>query len=289
MQKAENLEAGRFFREMREKLREAYDQREAGHMAAILFDHFATMGAKELIVYPDRLLPDEVRKKISEAVGRLLNFEPIQHITGIAHFFGYEFVVNPHVLIPRPETEELVRWILEDHAERHQLRIADIGTGSGCIAISLWLRFQDAIIDAFDVSDNALKIAARNNEELGAGVSFFKTDFLNPAEWPSKKYDLVVSNPPYIPLKNRNFLPENVRKYEPSEALFVPDDDALVFYRALATFSQSGLNRGGCLYAEVHENYADDVKGLFMAMQFKSVALRRDIHDRKRMIKAVRP
>jgi release factor glutamine methyltransferase len=287
MQKAENLQAGRFLREIREKLRQAYDPREAGHMAGILFDHFAVMGAKKLIVCPNRVLPDEVQEKITEAVKRLLNFEPIQHITGIGHFCGYEFVVNPDVLIPRPETEELVRWILEDYAKRHKLSIADIGTGSGCIAISLSLRFQDAEIEAFDVSDAALKAAVRNNEELGAGVSFFKTDFLNPAQWPSKKYDIVVSNPPYIPLINKNSLPENVRKYEPAEALFVPDDDPLVFYRTLAEFCQSRLKPGGCLYAEVHENYAEDVKNL-LAMQFGNVLLRRDFHDRKRMVKAVR-
>jgi release factor glutamine methyltransferase len=274
------------FNQVRNSLLKMYDAREARQLALILLDHYAGIGAKEMIISPMFVIEDQTTKTILKATERLLFQEPIQYITGIAHFCGYEFSVNPDVLIPRPETEEMVHWILEDHSDIRGLKIADIGTGSGCIAISLWLRFQDTEVHAFDFSEPALKVAIQNNDELGSQVAFEKMDFLNQDEWPDQKYDVIVSNPPYIPQKNRTFLPSNVAAYEPADALFVPDEDPLLFYRTLAHFAKSNLNPNGNLYVEVHEYYADQVVELFSESGLHDISLRLDMQDRKRMIKA---
>jgi release factor glutamine methyltransferase len=274
-----------FFNQVRSSLRKAYDTREARQLALILFDHYAGIGTKEIIISPQAVIEDQTVKTILKATERLLFHEPIQHITGIAHFCGYEFRVNPDVLIPRPETEELVRWVLEEYTDKHHLKIADVGTGSGCIAISLWLRFQDAEVHAFDYSEPALKVAIQNNDELGSQVKFRKIDFLDRNEWPAENFDIIVSNPPYIPQRNKDLIPKNVAKYEPSQALFVPDQDPLIFYHALADFAVSHLKPDGSMFLEVHEDFADQIYELFRIAGFSKVELKLDINGKRRMIK----
>lgn len=281
-----NIPVSELFIKLRSQLESEYPPGEARQLTIILLDHYAGIDTKEILINPGRTVERSMQNIIKQSVSRLLRHEPIQYITGIAHFCGYEFLVNPNVLIPRPETEDLVCWILEDHSDIHGLKIADIGTGSGCIAISLWLRFQDADVHAFEYSEHALKVATNNNNELGAQVTFEKMDFLNQDEWPIEKYDVIVSNPPYIPLKNKEFLPSNVTVYEPADALFVPDDDPLLFYRNLAHFSKSNLNPNSNLYVEVHEHYAELVIELFSESGLHDISLRLDMHGRKRMIKA---
>lgn len=283
-----NISAGQYFREVRSRLGAKYESREARHLSIRLFEYFAAIGSKVLIIEPERQLEKVVVDAINNAVSRLLDHEPLQYITGIAHFCGHEFFVNPDVLIPRPETEELVSWALEDYADQHNLKFADLGTGSGCIAISLWLRFQDASVDAFDISAEALTVARKNNDALGARVSFFQTDLSYPSFWPNENYDVIVSNPPYIPIKSKELLPHNVARFEPASALFVPDKDPLMFYRILADFANSRLNKNGNMYVEVHEDFANDVAELFIKSGFNPVHLRTDINEKKRMVKAVK-
>ena len=282
---SQGINAQELFRFIRNRLEAAFDPPEARQMAALLLEHFAGMGLKQIIAYPATVVEVAQLNKISEAVERLLRHEPLQYITGFACFCGNEFRVNPDVLIPRPETEELVRWVLDEHADKHNLNIADIGTGTGCIAISLWLRLQDAGVDAYDISADALKLAVQNNEELGSGVKFHSMDFLNHGQWPDKQFDIIVSNPPYIPLKNKDLLPFNVSRFEPAGALFVPDDDPLVFYKTLAIFARSRLKPGGMMYVEVHEHYAEEGAGYFRHSGFGMVELRRDLNEKNRMVR----
>lgn len=288
MNNLQGVSAHELFRSIRIRLGEAYIPGEARQLAALLLEYFAGMDLKQIIAYPDTVLEPAQLKKISDAVERLLRHEPLQHITGFAHFCGNEFRVNPNVLIPRPETEELVRWVLEDHAGKHHLSIADIGTGSGCIAISLWLRFQDAEVHAYDISTHALRLAVQNNIELGAGVEFHSMDFLNPEQWPSREFDIIISNPPYIPLKYRQSLPANVAACEPAIALFVPDDDPLIFYRMLAEFGATSLSKGAHIYAELHERFGAEAAAMFNNSGFCEVEVRNDIHGKTRMLRAIR-
>ncbi|MBE0663809.1 MAG: peptide chain release factor N(5)-glutamine methyltransferase [Bacteroidales bacterium] len=286
MAKFTEISATLLFRQMRSQLESEYSPNESRQFAMILLDHFAGIDIREMIINPGRIVERSTQEKINQSVLRLLKHEPIQYITGIAHFCGYEFRVNPDVLIPRPETEELVRLVLEDYADQHNLKIADLGTGSGCIAISLWLRFQDASVDAFDISAEALTIARKNNIEFGARVSFFQTDLCDPNLWPNENYDVIVSNPPYIPIKNKELLPINVAWFEPATALFVPDNDPLLFYRIIADFANSRLKKNGQVYMEVHEDFADKVVELFVKSSFDPVVLRKDINGKNRMVKA---
>lgn len=288
METSQNYSAEKLFRSIRSRLETTFDKGEARQMAALLLDYFAGLDLKQIIAYPASLVEPAQLNKISDAVERLLRHEPLQHITGFAYFCGNEFRVNPNVLIPRPETEELVRWVLEDHAGKHHRSIADIGTGSGCIAISLWLRFQDAEVHAYDISADALRLAVQNNIELGAGVEFHTMDFLNREQWPSGKFDIIISNPPYIPLKYKQSLPANVAAFEPAVALFVPDDDPVVFYRMLAEFGAINLSKAGCIYAELHERFGSEAAALFNKSGFREVEVRNDIHGKTRMLRAIR-
>jgi len=270
----------------RKSLLAYYDHNEATQLVSILFEHYAGLTRKDMIIDPERKVSEEVKLGIAQAIERLLKHEPVQYITGFAHFCGNEFRVTPDVLIPRPETEELVRWVLDENQEKHHLRILDVGTGSGCIAISLWLRFQDAEVYAFDLSEPALAVAAQNNEELGSEVQFRKLNFLNRDEWPDKKFDIIVSNPPYIPRKNKDLIPLNVAGFEPSLALFVPDDNPLIFYDALADFASINLKINGSVFMEIHEHFAGQICELFRNAGFSQIDLRTDINGKTRMVKA---
>jgi len=282
-----NSTAEFMFQSARQGLLASYDYNEATQLVSILFEHYAGLTRKDLILFPDLKVDEKVEMNIKFAVERLMKHEPVQYITGFAHFCGNEFRVSPEVLIPRPETEELVEWVLDDHHSKRGLRILDVGTGSGCIAISLWLRFQDALVEAWDFSEEALQVARINNQVLNAGVCFCKVNFLDSKAWPGENYDIVISNPPYIPKSKRSILPVNVALFEPGTALFVPDDDPLIFYRRLAEFAHQQHNCGTSVYAELHEDHAKDVCTLFEEYKFSAIEIRKDLNGRNRMLKAV--
>jgi release factor glutamine methyltransferase len=286
MKNFQKINVQELLRNVRTNLESQYEAAEARALSLLLFDHFLGMDAKAIIVNPETAVSAESLLELDVALKRLLRHEPVQYITGIAHFCGHEFEVSPSVLIPRPETEELVRWVLQDVADKRNMQIADIGTGSGCIAISLALRLDDASVVGYDFSAEALHSANKNKESLNADVSFVEADFLNPASWPMQKFDIIVSNPPYIPAGNKTLLPRNVAEYEPASALFVPDDDPLIFYNAIAAFAMNRLNTGGSVYVEIHEDFAVEVQGLFTNHGFIDVILRHDLNGKARMIKA---
>lgn len=216
---------------------------------------------------------------------RLLKGEPLQYVLGQADFYGYKFKVDPAVLIPRQETEELVYLILEQHGNR-PLRLLDVGTGSGCIPITLKLKRPAWQVEALDVSPEALQIARANAQRLEAEVGFLQFDILDTAQWPAQpQYDIIVSNPPYIPPSETKHVPLHVLRHEPHLALFTETEDALVFYRTIAALARQQLKEGGWLYFELNEFNGEEVMEIVENQGFKSVELERDLNGKSRMLK----
>ena len=220
-------------------------------------------------------------------VERLAQGEPLQHITGFTEFCGLRLSTDARALIPRPETEELVETIVRECAEQQPARILDIGTGSGAIAIALAARMPQAAVTAVDVSDDALSLAAHNARENHVEVEWVKMDVLT-CEKLSRPYDIIVSNPPYIPEKMRGSLHRNVTEYEPSLALFVPDEKPLLFYEKIALLAISSLPAGGRLYFETYEEYHPQLKKMLAEMGFAEVECRCDSFGRPRFMRATR-
>lgn len=224
-------------------------------------------------------------KSIAE---RLINQEPIQYITGIAPFYGYFFQVNPSVLIPRPETEELV-YHIHDYLKHNKIaapRILDIGSGSGCIPITLNLLTTDSKVISVDISEMAIGVARSNNSKLGSGVVFENLDILNEEQWSklSGCYDIIVSNPPYIPNKEKALMSVNVLDHEPHLALFVEDEDPLIFYNKIHDFAAKFLKKGGAIFLECNEYNVHDVKAIYDSLYAAEIL--NDMQGKERMVVA---
>lgn len=227
-------------------------------------------------------------RTVRRMVGELAAGRPVQYVLGAAPFCGREFRVGEGVLIPRPETEELVRWIVSDYRSVRPLRLLDVGTGSGCIALSLALELAGAEVSGVDVSPRALAFARENGSSLGAAVRWERADVLDADDpwWRGgDRWEAIVSNPPYVPASDRASMHVNVRDYEPGEALFVPDDDPLLFYRAVARRGRETLAEGGRLYFEIYEGLAAGTVRLLEAEGYTEVELRCDMNDKPRMIR----
>ena len=282
-------ELGELQQQMKNALQHLYPERELKGIIAALFSHLTGFSTAQLVLQKNRKLSESEILFLQRALKRLLKYEPVQYITGKAFFFGYEIYVNKDVLIPRPETEELVDWIINDNITTKKLKILDIGTGSGCIAISLKKKLPMADIHAMDISEAALTIARQN-----AGVNDVEIGFLHGSilEEPTRSdlgsYDLIVSNPPYVTPADREKMLPNVTDFEPAIALFV-EDDPLLFYREIINFCEGHLNGEGYLYFECNEAYADQVAELLDKAGFKEVEVRKDMQGKKRMIKAIKP
>jgi release factor glutamine methyltransferase len=218
---------------------------------------------------------------------RLLNGEPLQHILGFTFFFGYKFLVTPETLIPRQETEELVDLIVRTHSQISDLTILDIGTGTGCIAISLALELKKAMVIGWDISSEAVELAKLNAENLHANARFEIHDILK--EEPAEFCDIIVSNPPYIPNKERVNMDKNVLDFDPSLALFVPDENPLIFFDRISSIASTKLNDSGSLYFEIHEEFGEEVCELLRAKRFHKVSLHRDLNGKDRMVSATKP
>jgi len=235
----------------------------------------------------DPELDEDTTAKLTAWTQELLTGKPLQYVLGEAWFMNRRYVVNGHVLIPRPETEELVQWIIDEHTAVPDLSILDIGTGSGCIPISLKLALPDATITSCDISSDALKVAEQNATALAAAIQLIEADFLNPeCQRQLGHYDLIVSNPPYIPLAEKELMHRNVADHEPGNALFVPNHDPQLFYRAIALFGQIHLKDQGTIYCELHQDHALDTQALFGQSGYRNTAIRKDLNDNRRMLKA---
>jgi len=230
-------------------------------------------------------LPDFAAERIADIIARLHRHEPLQYIVGSARFHGHRFKVTPAVLIPRPETEQLVDLIVDENPAS-DLRVLDMGTGSGCIAISLARALKFAQVDALDVSRDALAVARENAALLKVKVQFFESDMLAPQ--PPGRYDIIVSNPPYICWSERESMDRNVKDYEPGQALFVPDNDPLLFYKAIAPYAVQSLERGGRLYLEINQRFGNEVKRLLESSGFDEVRIIEDSYGKVRFAAAIR-
>ena len=233
-------------------------------------------------------LTDEQEERLNGTISRLQQGEPLQYIEGKAPFCGMDFLVTPATLIPRPETTELVDWVALDNTMQSP-RILDLGTGSGCIAISLSKRLPQATVEACDISHEALEIAKKNGVRNEAEVSFFHHDMLDLATPLPHSYNILVSNPPYIKQSEAAEMEDHVTQWEPHTALFVPDDDAMRFYRAIAEIGQTdALLPGGSIYVEINQALGEETVALFEGYGYKEVELRKDIYGNDRMVKGVK-
>lgn len=265
-----------------------YDVLEAERFFYMLLEEYRSMRRIDLSLYPDRFFSDAELAVFESAFEKLKAQIPIQYIIGKAHFYGLEFEVNPNVLIPRPETEELVDWIVKDHEFHPHPKIIDIGTGSGCIAISLAANLKSADVSAIDVSEAALSTASKNAGHNQVNVRFIEADVLSLSELPAN-FDIIVSNPPYVRHLEKQEMQANVLDHEPHLALFVEDHDALLFYRKIAELATVALTSGGKLYFEINQYLGDQMMDLLKSRGFSEIELRKDIFGNDRMVKAVKP
>ena len=226
-------------------------------------------------------------EKLKLALIELKKERPLQYILGTAYFLDLELEVNPAVLIPRPETEELVHWILSDEDKLNPLTILDIGTGSGCIAISLKKAAKQWNVAALDVSEQALKVAHRNANKNQVPIQFYLEDILDKKQW-LIPLDIIVSNPPYVVPSEKEQMSSNVLEYEPDLALFVPEEDPLLFYKKIIEFAHQNLNPFGTLYFEINPIFVDELVTFFKNFTFDPVEVRNDYFNRPRMIKAIK-
>jgi len=281
----------KIYRGLTEGLRDIYEPREADNIADWVFETISGLKRLERSANKEKQLSEDVIRKLNNALERLLKHEPVQYILGESWFYKRKFIVNKHVLIPRPETEELVEAIKNEELrmKNEELKLIDIGTGSGCIAISIKKELPEAEVTAIDISAEALKVATTNAEDLKAEVIFKQRDFLNEDDWKElPEYDIIVSNPPYIPSAEKDTLSRNVAEHEPHLALFVANDDPFIFYKKIAAFSIEHLKNGGSIYVEVHEDYAKNVMEIFLNSDLKKVTIVKDIYGKERIVKAVK-
>ena len=269
-----------------------YGDSEAKAIARMVYDVRFGLSLSDICIGKDTQLSANSQAELKGIAERLLEQEPVQYVLGQTDFCGRTFRVNKHVLIPRPETGELCHWIVSqgDCSLMNATNILDIGTGSGCIAITLAAEMRKAKVTAWDISENALEVARENARRLNVNVTFEQVDVLhipsNSYQQTSKVFDVIVSNPPYIINKERASMEANVLNYEPHTALFVPDDDPLLFYRAITSYGQNALRQGGWLYFEINPLYAQNMIELLSSMSYHDIETRYDEYGKQRMIRA---
>lgn len=272
--------------EVTQALLDSYPLEEVASFFVLLSETYLGLSRLELALQPDLVISEELIETFRHAVVRLKAFEPIQYIIGVTEFYSLPFNVTKDTLIPRPETEELVDWILEDipQSDIWGGSVLDIGTGSGCIAVSLAKNLPKSNISALDVSEEALKIANQNAILHKVSVDFITQDILTATSLP-RQYNVIVSNPPYVRELEKKEMQQNVLAHEPSSALFVSDADPLVFYRCIATLAKDYLTGNGLLYFEINEYLGDELVAMLTEFGYSDIILKKDIFGRDRMIK----
>lgn len=293
------LEAERY---LKDQLEIIYDRQESANIADLAIEHITGLTKTERVSKAQELLSSAQFEQLTEDLQRLQQHEPIQYIMNKAWFYGMELYVDKNVLIPRPETEELVQWIVDDvkasgkdvflrklmeSDKTTQLKILDVGTGSGCIPLALKKIMPKAEVWGCDISEEALNVARRNGSALNIRVDFQGVNFLDATEQKLlPTVDIIVSNPPYVPLKDKNQMRPNVVDHEPHTALFVADVDPLIFYKALADFGKKRLYEKGSIYMEIHEETGNEVMNYFKENGYRNVELKKDMQGKDRMIRA---
>lgn len=274
------------YRELWRTLEPLYGNGEARAIIDYVLDVCFGLSKADIMCGAVEEMTAEKTAELNKIFNRLTEGEPVQYVLGRAEFSGRWFNVRPGVLIPRPETEELCAWITADSKASGSPKVLDIGTGSGCIAITLQLDMPESKVTAWDISADALDVAHENAQLLGANVNFVKQDALNAK--PEGEWDVIVSNPPYICEKEKKDMAVNVLEHEPHTALFVPDADPLLFYRAITRLAVQTLNKGGRLYFEINPIYADDTCRMMRAEGMTAVELRSDMYGKQRMAKGIK-
>lgn len=270
---------------LKKQLAGQFESVELNPIISILIEHVTGWDQVQQVIHKDDSISAAQQLAFETAGTALLKGRPIQYITGKTWFMGEPYIVNEQVLIPRPETEELVDWIIEYAAIKGKaLRILDIGTGSGCIAIAIKKALPEAIVSAIDISTSAIKIAEANAAALKADIELIALDILNTAFLPGQ-YDVIVSNPPYIPMQEIKNMELQVTDHEPNIALFVPDEDPLVFYKAIARLAKLHLSPNGQLFFEIHYDQGDAMIALLDDMHFHA-EIRADLFEKDRMVRA---
>ncbi|RLD43110.1 MAG: peptide chain release factor N(5)-glutamine methyltransferase [Bacteroidetes bacterium] len=261
-----------------------YDQREAESLLTILVQYFFGLSQSGLITNADFRLSESEMLQLHFAVKDLKKYRPVQYIIGETEFFDLKIKVNKAVLIPRPETEELVQLIINNEKQR-DLNILDIGTGSGCIAIALKKNIPFAQLTGIDISDAAIELASENAENNKLNIAFAELNILDQRQWNLLgQFDIIVSNPPYVTNAEKNRMDNNVLNYEPHQALFVADNDALVFYKAIFHFSENHLRQNGKIYFEINEEKGNEIVELAKSKNFVNVKLHKDINGKNRFV-----
>lgn len=272
-------------RRITEMLGTEWPAEEATALASAILREYTGMGVAAQMAFGDRLPDAGAAARIEDAAVRAAAGEPLQYIFGYTEFCGHRIEVQPGVLIPRPETEEMTMTIIRENAG-FTGTVTDLCTGSGCIAIALSLAFPGASLTATDFSDTALAVARRNVSQTGAAVSLRKSDILTDKPSVVPLSDIIVSNPPYVTVREKAAMHRNVLDHEPHEALFVPDDDPLLYYRAIAAVAETRLKPGGTVWLEVNENLAKDTAALFYWPLYRKVQVIQDIRGKERFVKS---
>lgn len=270
---------------IRNRLEQCVDSSETETVTRALCLELLGISQSDFYLKSKVVLPADRKTLLDSALERLAAGEPLQYVLGNTPFAGLEFHVDRRVLIPRPETAELVAWILDDHHSETG-SLLDVGTGSGCIAVSFSVNRPGWSVCACDVSDGALEVAQGNCDLNHSNVRFFNLDILSPAECLSG-LDVIVSNPPYITVSEKDGMEKTVLDFEPELALFVPDNDPLLFYRAVAAYGQKALRAGGTIYFEINPLFAHELCEMLGRLGYSDVEIRRDIFGKERMIKAI--
>lgn len=275
---------------IRKELSGLYNDEEIRNFALMLIEEYAAISRTQILSFPYRTMSESELLKIHFAVKQLKKYCPIQYVFGKASFCNLDIKVTSDVLIPRPETEELVEWIVNDCRRNDASKknvILDIGTGSGCIALAVAAQLEQAEVIGADISENALSIARENAALLGLQVLFYKMDILNDNDWHQRPIDIIVCNPPYVRISEKKVMNTNVTLYEPELALYVNDDDPLIYYRAVLRFANLVLNSGGALYFEINEAFGLQIKALAQDNHFADVTLRKDLSGKHRMLRCI--
>lgn len=273
-----------------DQLKGLYPENEIRNFMYMAFEHVLGFSKIDALIKENESIDGEKVSEIHSIIKELSRHRPIQYILGQAHFYGLQLKVNENVLIPRQETEELVELIITSQKTRGDLKIIDLGTGSGCIAIALKKYLPHADVYAVDISDKAIALAAENASLNMANIEFYRADILDKNCWNSlPQVDIIVSNPPYIPIKEKAEMDKNVIDNEPHIALFTPYNSPLLFYENIANFALINVIENGKLFFEVHENYANEVKNLLENKSFMYVKIHKDMSGKNRMVSCIKP
>jgi release factor glutamine methyltransferase len=275
-----------YFHQFIRELKPLYGADEAQMISEMIFEHFAKTKRTAIVANPHRILENDILQSLAIALKRLKTEEPVQQVIGHCHFAGLDFFVNTDVLIPRPETEELVLKARDFLSAPGKKNMLDIGTGSGCIPITLQHSLQHIKATAIEISAAALEVARKNASANNTAIQFMQLNFLEENNWEKLGiYDLIISNPPYIPMAEKEKISRNVTGYEPHIALFVPDEDPLIFYKKIARFASTHLANDGAVLLETHESFAGDVAACFETQGWKHEIIK-DLFGKERMLKA---